>query len=1109
MTARRITEPDDVQIVAAPHRTTPLSFTSWLTPIDHAREITIPSPTTKEVVVTNPAMPGLELRIPAGTIITDRDGNRVDKLSLTPISADRPPFPLPENIRFQPYFTAQPGGATLWTVTGEHAQARVVYPNHGFGPPGARTTFWHYQPAGLGWIPYGAGTVSDDGKQLVPDPGTFVYDFMGGGGADANGQQPNVNPTNSGAGLANVSRSGEPVDLATGLFVSTTTDLAVADVIPISVTRSYISSDQNYRNFGLGVSLSYNIFPKYQVSADRQLYAGLTIETPTSAIPFVNATPFYGNFPNATFNVTSFPGPWLGARASWNGNGITATLRDGTTYTFGYRTILQYIQDRFANRVTLSYQQVAPSPAGTAPNVVENSVVQIASPNGKTIALTYGLVATAANSADGTGHYAITQAQDSLGRTVTYGYDTCGRLISIKDAHANATGSTNATTLGWAPANPANCGTFRNFLVSITDANNHAVVTNTYATTTTPCPGGGGYTPGRVCSQVLADGTSTYRFSYVVDSNNNITATTATDPKGNVHVVNFMLPSPTSPAPPNTSGYPISETWASGSAIAEAYSYVRDPNTFELTQITAPILPNETAGRVTKLAYDGNGNITSVIRNYTLSPPPGSTTQNATTTFTYSPTFNQLSSITDPNGNLIRLVRNNALELATSVVDGDDQTTSLTYTASGQLQSATQVATASQTIQTTYAYDRGDLSQLTQILGTAPVQDRIWTTYPDAVGRPIQRSDPLGDTASIVYDPIFGPTTVTDANGNATGFAYDPVGNLLTAQDARMNQTTYTYDARNRVATFTDPLTHGASYAYDADSNLNCTINRRGNQTTFAYDALNRLMAATDYVGNVSGCPPSPSLPTDLTFGYGYDPGNRLLTISQTPSSGSAITLTRTFDDLDRLSTEAPSSTTSVGYSYDLGSRLTGRTATGVASQALAYDAANNLLSIVAGANPVCLTYDQANRRQALVYPGGLTANYSYDNASGLLSLTYATGGSYSAGPPPQCTPGSAAGPGNLTYTYDQTGRQITRAGSLFQVQQPTPTTATAIYDADNQLTNWNGSYNLYDLTGNLTCQGSSSATSCIGGGIQQYQLGHPKPADRGDRRRGGRELHL
>jgi hypothetical protein len=67
----------------------------WPAPLlDTAHQVTIPSPTPAETVVTRPTMPGLELHLPAGTVITNKDKKIVRTLTLTPIPLDRTPFPM-------------------------------------------------------------------------------------------------------------------------------------------------------------------------------------------------------------------------------------------------------------------------------------------------------------------------------------------------------------------------------------------------------------------------------------------------------------------------------------------------------------------------------------------------------------------------------------------------------------------------------------------------------------------------------------------------------------------------------------------------------------------------------------------------------------------------------------------------------------------------------------------------------------------------------------------------------------------------------------------------------------------------------------------------------
>ena len=102
-----------VGVDAQAGKTSVLPYVMWMPELDMNTEVTLDSPTKREVVLTTPKIPGLEVHIPAGTVIRDFAGKPVNKLTLTMIPVDRPPFPLPNSFAVPVYFTVQPGGAYL------------------------------------------------------------------------------------------------------------------------------------------------------------------------------------------------------------------------------------------------------------------------------------------------------------------------------------------------------------------------------------------------------------------------------------------------------------------------------------------------------------------------------------------------------------------------------------------------------------------------------------------------------------------------------------------------------------------------------------------------------------------------------------------------------------------------------------------------------------------------------------------------------------------------------------------------------------------------------------------------------------------------------------
>lgn len=167
----------EVRVETPAGKTTVLPYRNWLPRIDHAHDVQIPSPTTSEVVLTTPAIPGFEVRIPPGVVIRDVDGHVVTRIGVTAIPADRMPFPLPPRVDVPTSFTIQPGAACLYDAQGGVAGAQLVYPNFHNDLPRARAMLWRYEPDANGWTSYGIGTVSADGRQIVPDADAVVTDF--------------------------------------------------------------------------------------------------------------------------------------------------------------------------------------------------------------------------------------------------------------------------------------------------------------------------------------------------------------------------------------------------------------------------------------------------------------------------------------------------------------------------------------------------------------------------------------------------------------------------------------------------------------------------------------------------------------------------------------------------------------------------------------------------------------------------------------------------------------------------------------------------------------------------------------------------------------------
>jgi RHS repeat-associated protein len=968
-----------------PSITNILNYTIWMTKLDTADAITIPSPTTAgDTVITSPRLPGLELHLTAGTAIIDREGHRVTQLSVTPIPLDKPPFPLPTGVRIPIYFTIQPGGSEI-DVANQSATkgAQLYYPNNYKDAPGTAYNFWNYDAASKGWYIYGSGKVSLDRQKIIPDPSVFVYELTGAMVGSAGG--PSI-----GASQDPTNNEGDPVDLSTGQFVYTKTDLSVSDTIPISFTRTYITNDNVNRPLGIGASDNYDIY----LTGDTYPYTYMELVLPNGGRIRFNRVSIGNVFTGAAYLSSSTQGPWYGATIAYGLPGVPGatwilTTKNGTLYGFPdseftnnqmYAALIGIV-DRYGNAVSLTRNTYA-------------FLTKITSPNGRYISLQY----------DSSNR--ITQISDNAGRSVKYAYYSTGEIQNVTDANGGVTTFTYDLS---------------HHMLTIQDARQIVYLANRYDVN------------GRVQEQTLADG-GTYIFQWTPSTNvvqqwtgssesisrysstdfegysGLVSQVKVTDPRGYVREATF-----------NNLGMRTSDIFALGQAEQQTRSYRYYADNLLNSEI-------DTLGRTTSFDYDVFGNATTVTRLAGTGNP-------VTSTFGYDLTFGNLLFATDPLGNTTTLQYDSRGNLQ-SILDPLGHSQTFAHNSQGQLTSATDGMNNS----TTFGYSGGDLTSITDPLGNRTNFTR------DQIGRLTGITDAQAHLTQYALDNLNQVKTVTDALGSGTGFVYDPNGNLLTVTDALNHATNYSYDYMDRVQTRTDPLLRGESYTYDLGGNLATFTDRKGQKSTFTFDGVKRLTTAE------FGVQPGSTNQSSIT--YTYDGGNRM-----TQAVDSAYgTVTRGFDQLDRLTTEATAQG-SIGYTYDnAGRRLTMQVA-GQAQVVYGWDNASRLSSITQGTNAVGFNYDDANRRSTLTLPNGIAASYSYDSDSHLRGISYDLGGNHV---------------GDLSYSYDSLGHRGSMTGSLATINLSQPITS-ASYDGANELTNLDGVTISYDADGNLVNDGIHS----------------------------------
>ncbi len=923
-----------VRVQVNPKTTNVLNYTIWMTRLDTAHAVRIPSPTTAaDTVITTPLLPGLELHLPAHTTIVDYEGRPVTQLTITPIPLDKPPFPLPTGVHVPIYFTIQPGGSEIEVKsTGSGVRgARLFYPNTYNEPAGTQYNFWNYDPTSKGWYIYGSGRVSADKAHIVPDPGVVVYELTGAmvGGSGPKNDVGDWCPS-SGV-LKYLLCGGDPVDLASGEFMYAHTDLALPDVIPIALTRTYTTNDHYQRPFGVGATDNYDMF----MVGDSSNYTYQELILPRGQAIRFNRISAGTGYADAYYSSTALSGEFYGATLAWNTDTIPGAswilrTRAGTLYGFPeafgqndqVHQALDGIMDRHGNLVRLTRD-------GNA------NLTKITSPSGRYIALTD----------DPQGR--IVTATDNGGRTVSYTYDAGGRVATVTDVN------NGVTTFAY---------NSNDQMTSITDPRNIEYLQNQYDGN------------GRVMLQTQADG-STYKFQWTPSGNATqrwvtsgpvdrynpndyegytglISQVVVTDPRGYQRQVQF-----------DNLGRITSDTRALGQPEQEAATtlYYAD----NLVKSTTDPL-----GRETDYDYDANGNPTSIKML-------AGTANAVTYTATYDTTYGNLLTGTDPLGHTTTYKYDGVGDLV-NVQDPLGHGSTIAYNDHGEIASVTDAVGNI----TKFGYSAGVLSSATDPYGS------MTTFFPDQFGRTSSTTDANGNTTRYQYDNFNRVTNITNAQGAEAIFTYDPNGDPLSVEDFLSHTTHFTYDSMDRLSTRTDPLNRVSSVTYDLAGNPVSLTDRLNQVTSNTFDGLGRKV----FTG--FGATTGDSGPVyQSTISYQYDAGNRLT--SATDSIAGMITMS--YDGLNSIASESGRQG-SISYGYDAAERRTSAQAGSQTAIQYAYDNANRLTGITQGTSVVSFVYDSANRRTTLTLPNGVTVQYGYDQDSRPQSLSYTAGSGSSIG---------------------------------------------------------------------------------------------------------------
>lgn len=957
--------------------------------------ITPPPPPERFVAIDNSArdqiigddrLPGFALTLPAGVTITGWDGVVKRQVAVGLLTADTLPVPPPDfpaRTFYQIFFGTPMGGLPSQPLP-------ITLPNDQDLRPGESAEIWYYDAAPIpgvvaGWRLAGDATVTADGARVVSNPGVGLARFCGVCGIACIKRKVDGRPNVALKGP----RGGDPVDLATGLFVLGKTDLALPGRIPAFVHRVYNAVDP----FGRVAGFELATGPGWTLSVD----VALLDDGPDARLLIMpgNARLGFARTEATTFVNSTLP-DLAGAVLQTDAGGHRLTFQDGAWWRFagGWRVrgrahlelgglgLLVEQRDRHGNVLTIERDAFG-------------TVTRITEPGGRVLTFTTALL----DVADPTSARLL-GVVDPLGRVVQYGYDDARRLVSVTDA-AGGVVRYEYDAAGR--------------LAAIADPRGITYLRNAYDGA------------GRVIQQTQADG-GVWRFDYDGPVGAH-TRASVTDPRGAVTTHRFVAGRPvaiidalgqTTRTEHDATGRVTAVADSIGRTVALGYdargnvAQLIDPlggtRSIEYDAADRPQSVADALGVRAHLSYDGGGRLVSVVdaANVPLvleidalgQPVAVRGASDPAMTVEYAAT-GEATALIDPLGHRTVL----EYDAASRLIRRRDPSGGVVDIAYDALDRVVQVADASGVI--AYEYDaNGNLRAVADQLGRS-----VRYEY-DVMDRRISRTDPTGATEHYERDAMGNVVRIVDRKGQIAVHEYDPLGRRVVSRYADGTIIELTYDSGGRLV----------RAAADGDAVL------------LEYDALDRLTAETSIFGtarygwDARGRRATLTGPDGRVLGYEYDGAGRLTRIAD---DGRSVEID--YDGSGRRRRLRLPGGIDAEYQYDAASRLTGlayrRAEQSLGDLVYGYDNLDRRIAISGSLASVLLpqpvesvVYDEANRPQR----AGDRA-FSFD-ANGNLTLVAGPGSTRAFAWDALDRLAAAGTDGRITsFAYDALGRRTAR----------------------------------------------------------------------------------
>ncbi|MDF8265736.1 DNRLRE domain-containing protein [Luteipulveratus flavus] len=645
---------------------------------------------------------------------------------------------------------------------------------------------------------------------------------------------------------------------------------------------------------------------------------------------------------------------------------------------------------------------------------------------------------------------------DRNGNTLTYGYDTSGRLTSVRDA-----GGRTTLTLGYDTAG----------LKWVRDLSGRALkfTYNASHQLTTLQDGGsfdaatGAYATGALVK--------TFQLGYTdTSTNGNAKLNAVKDPMGSSTSVEYF----TSTENSAFANWPKKYTDRRANLTTFVYS---DPDGSAAKDIVAEVTDvNGSTPSVTTYRSDGYGRTTSI------KDANANATGSADVTTMGWDSDHNVTRLAEPNGAVSTWEYDPGTGYPLKVRDAmtvkkNGTGVVLTYdklTGAPGTPTVLKTKTSAAKLVTTFGYDtKGNLLTVRDGNSNGPTY-----TY-NTNGTVATAKDARGGTTTYAgYDANGYPQSITDAVASKTDFVYDVRGNVMQVKDALAQVTTAEYDAFGRPTKVTTPHDGTTTRTTQTDYDLNDRVIKQtspnGAQTVATYNAGDQVEKSTVPDNNLTG----------RAATYAYDPLGRL--VSETAPNGVAtptagdFTTSYTYDRLGQVLTMQAPFTDSDG---------TAKTVT----TSYSYDQVGNVVKVVdpnKNATPDASdfttkkVYDLNGQVTASTDAAGYTTKTEYNDDGQVTAqidqLGNRTTTTYDKAGQPTGTSLNRTAIGSSTPQVLKTTATYDAAGNITRVTRPSNQVSETVYDAANRPiqrkgaadgSNTPSTYTTYDEVGRIKAQ--------------------------------------